>query len=267
VVRDRDLRRTPLDLGVLREALRAWPFYVDVDVSESTGSTNADVAVLAREGTPEGAARATDHQLAGRGRLARSWTSPPRAGIAVSVLLRPVSVARERWTWLPLIAGVAVAGAVDRAGVSAGLKWPNDVLVDGAKIGGILLENVGGATDAVVVGIGLNVTGTASELPPGATSLALAGARDLDRVSILAGLLGGLADAYQNWCRGAGDPGVVRAAYLSRCVTTGREVRVELPGGQSVRGVARTVDLDGRLVVEAADATVALSAGDVVHVR
>ena len=267
-MQDRDPRRGPLDGASVRAALRPWPFYVDVDVSTATGSTNADVAALARTGAPEGTARTTDHQLAGRGRLARSWTSPPGAGIAVSVLLRPTAVPRERWTWLPLLAGVAVARAVARAGVDATLKWPNDVLVAERKIAGILVEVVGaGAPDALVVGIGLNVTNDRDELPPGGTSLALAGGAADDRGAVLADVLGDLADTYVQWRDAEGDAADLRAAYLASCATIGREVTVELPGGGTVQGLARTVDPDGRLVVGTAHGVRALGAGDVVHVR
>jgi BirA family biotin operon repressor/biotin-[acetyl-CoA-carboxylase] ligase len=256
--------RQPLDEARLRDGLHRWPFYVDVSVSEATGSTNADVAALARHGAPEGTARATDHQMAGRGRLDRSWISPARAGIAVSVLLRPRGVAPDRWTWLPLLTGLVVARAVSGAGVEGMLKWPNDVLVDGRKIAGILVEVVG--PGVVVVGVGLNVSNQPAELPPGATSLAIAGARDLDRADLLAALLGDLADTYTAW-RDGGDSEELRAAYLTRCATVGRVVSVELPGGRAAQGSALTIDVDGRLVITSATGELALGAGDVVHVR
>lgn len=263
-----DRPRAPLDGTALRRSLQPWPFYVDVTVSATTGSTNADLAAAARQNAPEGSVLATDHQVAGRGRLARSWTSAPGAGIAVSVLLRPSAVPRHRWTWLPLLAGVVVARTAGRAGVDARLKWPNDVLVDGAKIAGILVEVVGaGALDAVVVGIGLNVTNDLAELPSGGTSLALAGATGLDRLALLADLLADLADTYVGWRATGGDPAGLRPIYLAGCATIGREVVVELPGGATVRGLARTVDVDGRLVVATAAAERALGAGDVLHVR
>ena len=94
-----------------------------------TGSTNADLLARAAAGEPEGAVLAAEHQSAGRGRLGRTWTSPPRAALTFSVLLRPSSVPRARLGWLPLLAGVAVAAAVRAvAAVDAQLKWPNDVL-------------------------------------------------------------------------------------------------------------------------------------------
>lgn len=260
--------RVPIAGERLRAALRQRPFYVDVDTSAATGSTNADVASLARAGAPEGTVRTTDHQVSGRGRLARSWTSPPGAGLAVSVLLRPSGVPRDRWTWVPLLTGLVVAQTVAEVGVGAALKWPNDVLVSERKIAGILVEAVGaGAPDALVVGIGLNVTNTVDEVPPGGTSLALLGASALDRELILADLLRNLADAYVDWCNAAGDSADLRVAYAACCTTIGREVRVELPGGRAVHGRARAIDVDGRLVVKTTGGEIALGAGDVIQVR
>ena len=126
-------------------------------------------------GAPSGFVLATDHQTAGRGRLGRTWTAPRGSSIAMSVLLRP---AREpaTWTWLPLLAGLAVADSLRAmADVPAVLKWPNDVLVDGAKICGILAERVDAPSGAAcVLGLGINVHLAADELPvPTATSLAV----------------------------------------------------------------------------------------------
>lgn len=266
-MQDPDRLRAPLDGAALRRALAPWPFYVDVETSAATGSTNVDVAALARRGAPEGTVRATDHQVAGRGRLTRAWTSPPGAGIAVSVLLRPAVVPRHRRTWLPLLTGLVVARTVARAGAEARLKWPNDVLADGAKIAGILVEGVAGSSDALVVGVGLNVTNRPDELPPGATSLALVGGACLERAALLADLLGGLAETYEGWCDHSGDPTDLRDTYLARCATIGRHVTVELPGGKTVHGLARTVDQKGRLVVAGSAGDLAVGAGDVVHVR
>lgn len=259
--------RAPIDAARLRRDLADLAFFADVETSEVTGSTNADLAELARSGAPEGTVGTTDLQTAGRGRLARTWTSAPRAGIAVSVLLRPDRVSRERWSWLPLLAGLAVAATVRRTGVvGAGLKWPNDVLVSERKIAGVLVEVIGG-TDAIVVGIGLNATNQADELPPGATSLTLEGGDELDRTTLLVDLLRELARTYRSWCGVLGAPTALRPAYLARCTTVGRAVRAELPGGAVLTGTAVDVDEAGRLVVRTRDEDVPLGAGDVVHLR
>ncbi|MGB6456046.1 MAG: biotin--[acetyl-CoA-carboxylase] ligase, partial [Streptosporangiaceae bacterium] len=228
----------------------------------------------ARAGAAAGSVLVAEEQSAGRGRLDRSWQSRPGAGLTFSVLLRPAGVPPGSRGWLPLLTGVAVSRALaTQAAVDAGLKWPNDVLVSGAdgplKLAGILAEQAG---DAIVVGVGLNVSATRQELPPGkAASLLLAGGANLDRQAILTAVLRELEHWYVRWT-GAARPGDaiasgLRAAYLRVCWTVGRDVRVELPGGRVLAGHARDVDDSGRLLVTAPDGVHAVSAGDVVHVR
>ena len=239
-----------------------------------TGSTNADLLARAAAGEPEGAVLAAEHQSAGRGRLGRAWTSPPRAALTFSVLLRPSAVPRARLGWLPLLAGVAVAAAVRAvAAVDAQLKWPNDVLAGPAKLAGILAEAAG---DAVVVGIGVNVSTGPAELPPpgpgglAATSLAIEGAATADRAVLLAEILAGLERRYRAWSAVSGDTerSGLRAEYTGLCGTLGRRVRVELPGGRVLDGVAAALDADGRLLVGVPpDADLPVAAGDVVHLR
>jgi BirA family transcriptional regulator, biotin operon repressor / biotin---[acetyl-CoA-carboxylase] ligase len=242
-----------------------------IEVVESTDSTNADVAAAARDGASEGLVVAAEHQRAGRGRLGRQWESPPRSGIAVSVLLRPDSVAAARWPWLPLLAGVAVHDCVaDVAAVEARLKWPNDVLVDGRKVAGVLVERVDAdAGPAAVIGIGLNVSVGPAELPTASsTSLAIAGAATTDRATILVELLRRLESRYRGWVGAGGDPAAgLRADYVAACDTIGREVRVELPDGAPLVGGAVDVDAVGRLVVDTDGDRRVVGAGDVVHLR
>jgi BirA family biotin operon repressor/biotin-[acetyl-CoA-carboxylase] ligase len=188
------------------------------------------------------------------------------------VLLRPVSVPAARRGWLPLLTGVAVARAVrDVSGVSAVLKWPNDVLVGSRKLAGILAEQSGAA---VVIGIGLNVATPAGALPvsPGglpATSLLVEGV-SVSREALLAGILRELERRYAAF---RGDPDPARVGLLSEyralCATLGRPVRVELPGGGVLSGVADDIDADGRLLVTPSSGArpAAVSAGDVIHVR
>ena len=245
-----------------------------VEVAAVTGSTNADLLARAARGEPEGAVLAAEQQSAGRGRLGRAWVSPPRAALTFSVLLRPAAVPRARLGWLPLLAGVAVAAAVrDVAAVDARLKWPNDVLVGPRKVGGILAEATG---EAVVVGIGVNVSTQPAELPPpgpgalAATSLRIEGAASLDRERLLAGILAGLERRYQAWCQVFGDTerSGLRAEYTGLCATLGRRVRVELPGGRLRDGLAAALDADGRLLLSMPpDADLPVAAGDIVHLR
>jgi BirA family biotin operon repressor/biotin-[acetyl-CoA-carboxylase] ligase len=260
-----DLDRPPLHEAALRRALvRPGGLWTDVRVLASTASTNADVAAAARRGAAEGLVVTAEWQSAGRGRLDRQWTLPPRAGIAVSALLRPANVPPARRGWLPLLAGVALAEAVRRVSeVDAVLKWPNDLLVDGRKCAGVLVEAYNGA---VVVGLGLNTTMREDELPSArAGSLVLAGATCTDRDPLLRAILRSLAVWYGRWRDRDGDAQAsgVHAAYLYHCATIGRDVRLELPSGAPVSGRAETVDDDGCLVVSGT----AYSAGDVVHVR
>jgi len=211
-----------------------------------------------------------EHQSAGRGRMGRSWQAPPRSALTASVLLRP-AVAAARWTWLPLLAGAAVAEAVERTtGVEARLKWPNDVVVGDSKLAGVLLERVDSpAGPAAVVGVGLNVSLRTDELPvPTATSLALELGTAVDRQPLLLALLRTLRALYVAWTETGGDPAAgLQASYVRRCSTIGREVRVDLPDGSAVTGTAESVDGSGRLVVVTATGRRALGAGDVMHVR
>jgi BirA family biotin operon repressor/biotin-[acetyl-CoA-carboxylase] ligase len=247
-----DLDRPPLRAASLRRALAADGWRVEV-LSTAT-STNALVADRARSGEPAGLVVVAEQQTRGRGRLDRSWVSPPRAGLTFSVLLRP-EMPPSGWGWLPLLTGVAVARALrTQAGVDAVLKWPNDVLVGGRKVCGVLAEAVG--PGAVVVGIGLNVTTRREELPTElATSLQLEGASTTDRDTLLRAVLREVAAVTLDLAAGAG-------AYRALCSTIGQQVRVELPGG-AVEGRAEAVDDDGRLVVDGT----AYGAGDVVHLR
>ncbi|MFT4188112.1 MAG: biotin--[acetyl-CoA-carboxylase] ligase [Aeromicrobium sp.] len=255
-------RRAPLDAAAVAQALADRPS--PVRVLAETGSTNTDAAVWARQGAPHGAVVTADVQRAARGRLDRSFTQPARSGLAASVVWRPADPWRN-WAWLPLATGLALDALLTGAGVAGRLKWPNDVLVDGRKISGILLERVEtDAGPAAVIGVGLNVDLTTEELPvPHATSLRIAGADPayLDRTRCLAALLGRLDAVYERWTEP--DMDGLRADYTARCDTLGRVVDVSLPDGSVLHGLAEGVDADGRLVV----AGTPVSAGDVTHVR
>jgi BirA family biotin operon repressor/biotin-[acetyl-CoA-carboxylase] ligase len=280
--------RGPLAPAALRRAaVRPGGLWRDVEVVESTGSTNADLLARALPGEPEGLVLATEHQRAGRGRMGRTWTTPPRAALTFSLLVRPAEVPPARRGWLPLLTGVAVVEAITIVtGVHTRLKWPNDVLAGTGEPGegqpgtgklvGILAEAAAGA---VVVGIGVNVSTEASELPergPGAlpaTSLLLAGApaEALDRGPLLLAILAAFEDWYLTWREANGDPdrSGLRARYTELSGTIGRHVRAELPGGQALSGPAVGVDADGRLLVGSSSGTgtVSVAAADVVHVR
>ncbi|WP_245885571.1 biotin--[acetyl-CoA-carboxylase] ligase [Xylanimonas oleitrophica] len=312
--------REPLDADRLRrELLRPAGAWASLDVVPSVPSTNARLVELASHaartgagsgpgGLPAPAALVAEHQTAGLGRAGRTWTTPPGAALTVSALLRP-QVPPERLGWLPLLSGLAVVRVLRDAGVAAALKWPNDVLLPAAgpvpglgawrKVAGVLAQVVPAAPGArppargeagrpgsvdVVVGIGLNVSQTADELPvPTATSLALAGAggggsgaRCLagDRTGLLVALLRELAAVVARWeahgvgAAGAGGETPLAEEYAAASATLGQGVRVELAGGAGViEGVAVRVDDDGALVVAGGDGERVVAAGDVHHLR
>jgi BirA family biotin operon repressor/biotin-[acetyl-CoA-carboxylase] ligase len=281
-----------MDEGVLRAAALGG-FWTALDVVASTGSTNVDLLARAAtdEARPEGQVLVAEEQTAGRGRLGRTWTSVPGASLTFSVLLRPATVPAARRGLLALLTGVAVASAVrsvtDRggsgaggsggggsgAGVDAVLKWPNDVLVGDRKLAGILAEQSPDGS-AVVIGTGLNVATPAEALPVSPTGLAgtslLAEGATVAREALLLEVLRQLERWYVAF---RADPDPVRTglldAYRPLCVTLGQKVRVELPIGRFMTGVARDIDPDGRLLISdnPGDPPMAISAGDVVHVR
>jgi BirA family biotin operon repressor/biotin-[acetyl-CoA-carboxylase] ligase len=259
-----------------------------VRVVAETGSSNADLLAAARDGAAEGTVLVAEAQTGARGRLGRRWASPPRAGLTFSVLLRPDGVPAPLLGWLPLLAGVAAVAAVRSVTVvDAGLKWPNDVLVGGAKLGGVLTERTG---SMVVIGIGINVWQGHADLPGdvAATSLALAAAPGGTGLSppaspsastagpglrerLLAELLAGLSHWYVAW-RDQASPGDadacgLRREYIRRCITLGRPVTVTMPGAEVITGTAAGLDWAGRLEVRTARGLVPVTAGDVVHVR
>ncbi|MFC9891244.1 biotin--[acetyl-CoA-carboxylase] ligase [Streptomyces pilosus] len=271
-----DLDRPPLHAGALRRGLvREGTLWSSVDVVQRTGSTNSDLVARAAAGeAAEGAVLVAEEQTAGRGRLDRQWSAPARSGLFFSVLLTPREVPVDRWGWLPLLTGVAVATGLSRAaGVDTALKWPNDVLVtvrgDERKAGGILAEGAG--EGGVVVGVGINVSLRADELPvPTAGSLALAGAVSTDRDPLLRGMLRALEEWYGRWRAAGGDAGAcgLQETYAAGCATLGRTVRAELPGDRALVGEAVAVDGDGRLVLAtAAGVQEPVGAGDIVHLR
>ncbi len=291
-----DLNRPPLNEHTLQRALMIPGGFVSaLRVLPELDSTNTALLAAAEDGAPHGSVIVAESQTAGKGRLGRSWVAPPRSGLFCSILLRP-EVPQGRWGWLPLLAGVAACSAVRRIGeLDVALKWPNDLIVPdpadgdeaesgpvpettaagsygvGRKLGGILAEQGGAAEPYVVVGIGINVTLRADELPaPHATSLALAGAAVTDRDTLLRALLRGFGSWYADWAAADGDAqrSGLAPAYRAACATLDRPVRAELPGGGVVSGQAADLDEDGRLLVRTADGTLTpIGAGDVVHLR
>ena len=231
---------------------------------DQIASTQDETARRARSGAVA-QALATTSQTSGRGRRGRAWTCPPGAGLAMSVLLRPARY--DGWTWLPLLAGVAVVQAVEGLGATRpALKWPNDVLAQDAKLAGLLAERIepagGSAGPAFVLGVGLNLR--EDDLPAGAVALDQLGVG-----SSAATVARAVLDALEEWLPvwEAGDDRLAQA-YRRACATLGQWVRLALPDGSQVIGRAVAIDGDGRLLVQLdTGPPQAFAAGDVVHLR
>ena len=284
--------RPPLDRDALWARLSGG-FVTSLDVVPQISSTNAELmrAVTAGAGPSgaEGRVLVAEWQQSGRGRFDRVWTSPPRAGLTFSTILRPAAVPVARWPWLPLLAGVALRSAVQSfspgGGADVWLKWPNDLMLGPtrAKAAGILAEVTG---DAVILGMGVNVHNTVTELPgPQTTSLDLAFPElGVDRGDLLVAVLGALAERYGRWTACAGDAAAsgLRAEYEGACDTIGRVIQVDggrgvgasvaaggAAGGGSgaVTGTATGVSGSGALMIDTDDGPRAVSAGHVAQVR
>jgi BirA family biotin operon repressor/biotin-[acetyl-CoA-carboxylase] ligase len=238
-------------------------------VIAQTGSTNADLLARASRGERiDGAVLIAEHQTAGRGRNGRTWLAGPGAQITMSVGVWAGDVPSVGWGWLPLAAGVAVVDAVaHETGLQAGLKWPNDVLLGDGKLAGILAE-VAAPKPMIVVGLGLNVTLRSSEVPGAvATSLLEQGVTSPDRNGLVHRLLHELGARIDEWRAAGGADKRLMDDYRAHSLTIGSRVRAVLPGDRDIVGTARSVDEQGRLCIESDGEMVAVSAGDVVHLR
>jgi BirA family biotin operon repressor/biotin-[acetyl-CoA-carboxylase] ligase len=231
----------------------------------SIDSTNTWLLGQARAGAAAGLVAVADHQTAGRGRLGRTWESPgPEAAsgasgpnLLCSVLLRPPLLVPGGAPFLAVarvsLAARAAASAVSGGRVAAGLKWPNDLVVDGAKLAGVLAE---AERDVIVAGCGMNVTWA----PPGAARLRDA-APSVHRDAVLDALLRSLDD----WL--VADDRMVLRAYREACVTLGRPVRVDVADDDAVSGTAADVTDTGALLVDTGACLREVTVGDVVHLR
>ena len=276
--------RPPLDADFLRELLVGpdGPL-ARLDVVERSESTNTELAASVAADPaawPAPALLVAEHQVAGRGRAGRVWETPARAALTCSLLVRP-GLPREAMSWLPLLSGLATVTALrSTLGLHATVKWPNDVLVEDAgphvegwgrarKVAGILTELLpdGGA----IVGIGVNVSQTADELPvDSATSLALAGAATVDRVVILTALGEAFTSVLGRWSAAGGDvvASGLEEEVSSVSATVGSQVRVSLLDGTSVVGEAVGHAPDGGLLVRDTGGNErTVRSGDVHHLR
>jgi BirA family biotin operon repressor/biotin-[acetyl-CoA-carboxylase] ligase len=264
----------PADLAPesIQRRLRSKVIGRPLEVLGEIGSTNDRIMAAGRDGAPEGLAVIADRQTAGRGRLGRSWASPPGVGLYTSILLRP-TLPTGQVPLLTLVAGLAVAEAIENVtGLAPRLKWPNDLLVDGKKVGGILTEtaSVESRVSYVAVGIGINVRQEAQDLPEEfratATSLRLATGREVPRGNLAAEIYNGLDGWYQEFL--AGRLETILAGGRERSAILGSPVDV-LAGDERWSGLAEDLDADGALLVRKENGTVRrVVAGDVsIRVR
>jgi BirA family biotin operon repressor/biotin-[acetyl-CoA-carboxylase] ligase len=253
-----------LSQEVLEEETKAWApsirFFEEVD------STNRVAAEWAGEGAAEGSLVVADHQTAGRGRLDRKWFSPPGSSLLFSVVLRP-SIVVEDLGLLNLAAAAAVCGAVAEEGVDPRVKWPNDVVLGGRKVGGILAEASLELNRAisVILGIGLNVNIPEDEFPPEiretAGSISSFSGKTHDRITLLTAFLRHFGRFYDGLP--GRPPEWILNSYRQLCATLGQKVRVDLQNG-SLEGTAVDIHTSGGLILDSGEV---IRVGDVVHLR
>jgi BirA family transcriptional regulator, biotin operon repressor / biotin---[acetyl-CoA-carboxylase] ligase len=246
----------------LERALTTAGLAAPVRWEEVTGSTNVVAAELARDGAPEWTLVGAGHQTAGRGRLGRIWQDAPGGSLIVSLVLRP-RLEPAHAGLLPLLGGAALAEAAQEvAGVPARCKWPNDLLVGEAKVGGILMEShvSDGKVDVAVLGVGVNLAS-----PPGIEGAGGLGA-STDATALLSVFLKRLRDGYRS---GGGEafPYAVRQRWEAVSATLGRAVRITTVEGELVEGTATGIDPRGALLVRSAEGERAFVSGDVAHLR
>ncbi|MGO3886182.1 MAG: biotin--[acetyl-CoA-carboxylase] ligase [Mycetocola sp.] len=240
----------------------------------AVGSTSDELARALGDDPqlPDGTTVLSVEQNGGRGRQGRVWEAPAGAMLALSTLIDVDVIPVERLGWLPLLVGVAVCDALEDVapGFDARLKWPNDVLVDGLKISGILCELREGSPRRVVVGTGINTAMTDEQRPvDSATSLVMRGIHDVPNDRVASAYLARLAGLVDDWKAAGGDPVAsgVRERVEALCSTLGRRVRAIRPADECV-GTATGIDESGQLIITADDGTVTVvGAGDVTHLR
>jgi BirA family transcriptional regulator, biotin operon repressor / biotin---[acetyl-CoA-carboxylase] ligase len=239
----------------LERALAAAGLVAPVHFDEVTGSTNATALEMAEAGAPEWTLIAAAHQSAGRGRQGRTWLDRPGDALMFSFVLRPGALSPEHYGLIPLLAGVAMTEAIERvAHLEVRCKWPNDLMLDGAKVGGILVESsVGeGAALFAVVGVGVN-------LEPPSHVAGAAGLGDVEPVALLSEFLRRFHRGY------AGLPADVVERWSAVSATLGREVEATRVDASRIRGRAIAVDERGALVIETTEGSVTVASGEVEH--
>jgi BirA family biotin operon repressor/biotin-[acetyl-CoA-carboxylase] ligase len=235
---------------------------------EQTGSTNRDL-LERQDAREEFFVLVTDFQTAGRGRMSRRWEAEPGSSVMASILLRPRFTDSSGIGWLSLLGALAISKAIASYGVAPKVKWPNDVLIDGKKVTGILAE-ASSDLSTVVLGFGINVLQTEAELPVDtATSLSIALGKQINRDELLAKVIENIRSLYTelDLALGSAEASGLRQALVEVSATIGQQVSVEFPDQTKAFGMAKDIDPTGRLVIESNSETLSVSAGDVLHLR
>lgn len=245
--------------AALSRALERAGLHAPARFDEVTRSTQATALELASAGAPEWSLVAAGHQTEGRGRLGRTWRDEPGNALMFSLVLRP-GLAAERGGLLSLLAGVALVDACRPHTAGPACKWPNDLLVDGRKAGGMLLESrlAEASIEHAVLGVGVNLGAPPADVPT-------AGAVDAEPEDLLAAFLSAFGARYEPSSEGFASS--IVAEYRARCATLGLRVRATTVDGRDVEGVADDVDEAGGLVVRTGEKTETVRFGEVRHLE
>ena len=264
-----------LNVEAIQSRLRTQSIGKILHVLVKTPSTNLVGLSLADSGEPHGSVILAEHQTAGKGRLDRSWISPPNKNIYCSVILKKPGL-QEHLSWVPLVTGLAIAEAIQmNHSTTLSLKWPNDLLVRDKKLGGILCQGTirKGDASALVVGFGINVNSTSEDFPPElhniSTSLYQESGRFCNRNSLLSSILNNLEKWYKQLAMHELD--VIHSAYSASCSTLGTDVCCTLTESHDVNGRAIEIGKDGSLQIAPFEAgakkNIILHSADITHIR
>jgi BirA family transcriptional regulator, biotin operon repressor / biotin---[acetyl-CoA-carboxylase] ligase len=249
----------PLSVPDIAAALGALAPRFDVDVLEECDSTNACLVLRAEAGAASGTVIVAERQTAGRGRMGRAWLSAPGDSLTFSLLWR--FGRGSSLGGLSLAVGVALAETLNALAVSrVALKWPNDVLLGGRKLAGVLIELVPGASNAAVIGIGLNLR-LPADMPDDLRAQAAALETDVPGSALLGRLLSALHGVLDEFASGGFV--ALRERWLERCAHLGTPVRILSEFAAPVDGRCVGVDADGALLIEAAGCVQRILSGDV----
>ena len=274
-------RPSPLNVHAIQSYLGTRSLGRRIELHERLDSTNREAVALAQAGVEHGTIVLADAQTSGRGRMARTWFSPPGVNLYGSVVIRtPIKAPLlAAWlSWLPLMAALGVAEAIDIvSGLPTAVKWPNDLLINERKVGGILCESAAsvGTGPFQIIGIGVNVNGVPEDFPDDlrhiATTIRHETGGFIDRNRLTAQLLIELESCLEEFLSRGSES--IALAYRRRCTTIGKTVRAVLADGKEYIGVADAIEQDGSLTVVqpslgTSPPTVRqLRAADIMHLR